>query len=586
MTRIGIIGSGPTGIYTLKGLIGAGRPLFIAVFERGSDAGKGTPYHPHMNDQAMLANIASVELPPVCETLVAWLRRQPDEELLRLNVRRENIGEREFYPRIVLGEFLQSQFRQLVEIGRSNGHAIDVRTNHHVVDIELGKDDIQLLVEDRLSDKQPYVFDHVVMATGHDWPETTEIQPGYFISPWPASILKTIEPCSVGILGTSLSAIDALVSVATAHGGFYLDPAGQTQYRAAPGSEAFRATMMSRKGILPEADFYCDYPYKPLRYCTAEAVEDLIGRGSAGLLDAVFDLFKREIVACDPDYAESIGLALVTVETLSPAYFAAREATDPFVWAATNLAEAEQNRANRITVQWRYAILRMHEIIAKAVPFLDEADLGRFQNHFKSVFVDDYATVPHQSIQRLLALRRAGRLEVLRLGKDYDIATKGAAHGAIVRIGAESVAFDAFIDATGQAAMSVREIPFPSLLRQGVFKPAATSESGVIIGSETDEIFTRTGGVDLDDRFRPKFEDNLCRELYCAAIAFLLHKMPFVQGITSANEIGGVVSESILDQSEGAGEQLLIQAEPAWADTGCNDTSSPTLTVPERSTVQ
>ena len=43
MTRIGIIGSGPTGIYTLKGLIGAKRQLSITVFERGSDAGKGIP---------------------------------------------------------------------------------------------------------------------------------------------------------------------------------------------------------------------------------------------------------------------------------------------------------------------------------------------------------------------------------------------------------------------------------------------------------------------------------------------------------------------------------------------------------------
>lgn len=563
MTRVGIIGSGPTGIYTLKGLAVSKRPLSITVFERGSDAGKGMPYHPHMNDQAMLANIASVELPAVCETLVAWLRRQPDEELLRLNVVKDAIGEREFYPRIVLGEFLQDQFRQLVEIGRSNGHAIDVRTNHRVVDIALQEHDIQLTVEDGSADRQAYVFDHVVMATGHDWPETTEVKPGYFISPWPAAILKTIEPCSVGILGTSLRAIDALVSVATARGGFYLDAAGQTQYRVAAGSEQFRATMMSRKGVLPEADFYCDYPYKPLHLCTTEAVEALIARGSAGLLDSVFDLFKREIVVCDPDYAQRIGLALTTVETLPAAYFAAREAADPFVWTAANLAEAEQNKANRVTVQWRYAILRMHETIAKAVPFLNEADLGRFHKHFKSVFVDDYATVPHQSIQRLMALRRDGRLEVLRLGKVYDITTKGVAHGATVRVDKENVAFDAFIDATGQAAMSVRDIPFPTLVAQGVIKAAATPEADLIISSETDEIFTRTGGVDLDDRFRPRFEDDLCRELYCAAIAFLLHKMPFVQGITSANEIGGVVSRSIVEQSKGVGERILMQSEPA-----------------------
>src|ERR1700761_5842227 len=94
-SRIAIIGSGPTGMYTQGGLNEANRPLSITVFEIEADAGKGTPYHPHINDQAMLANIASVELPAICETLVAWLRRQPDLELQRLNVERAAIRERD-----------------------------------------------------------------------------------------------------------------------------------------------------------------------------------------------------------------------------------------------------------------------------------------------------------------------------------------------------------------------------------------------------------------------------------------------------------------------------------------------------------
>jgi uncharacterized NAD(P)/FAD-binding protein YdhS len=466
--KIAIIGSGPTGIYTLNGLAKAERALSITIFEIEADAGKGTPYHPDINDQAMLANIASIELPAICETLVQWLRRQPDAELQRLNVARANISEREFYPRVVLGEYLQSQFRQVVEKGRATGHTFEIKTRHRVVDIRLQADDILLTVNTGNGERNDYAFDHVVMATGHNWPETTEIKPGYFMSPWPATALKTIKPCSVGILGTSLSAIDALVTVSTALGAFYLDTGGQLQYQGAAGSDAFHAALMSRKGLLPEADFYCDYPYTPLRFCTDDAIDGLIERGSTGLLEEVFELFKREIVACDPDYAAKIGLALLTIETFAPAYFAAREATDPFVWAASNLAEAEQNKRDRYTVQWRYAILRMHEVIARAVPYLDEEDLGRFHTKFKAVFVDDYATVPHQSIQRLLALRRAGKLDILKLGNDYEISTGGIERGAILRYEGKSETFDAFIDATGQASMSALDLPFPSLVEQGV----------------------------------------------------------------------------------------------------------------------
>lgn len=156
-----------------------------------------------MNDQAMLANIASIELPPICETLVEWLRRQPDSELERLAVSRAAIGEREFYPRVVLGEFLQSQFRQVIERGIAAGHIIEVKARHRVADIKLQAEDIRLTVNMPDGERKDYAFDHVVMATGHNWPETTEIRPGYFMSPWPAAVLKTIAPGAVGIGGTS-----------------------------------------------------------------------------------------------------------------------------------------------------------------------------------------------------------------------------------------------------------------------------------------------------------------------------------------------------------------------------------------------
>lgn len=90
--------------------------------------------------------------------------------------------------------------------------------------------------------------------------------------------------------------------------------------------------------------------------------------------------------------------------------------------------------------------------------------------------------------------------------------------------------------------------PFPALSNKAL--SAATPEGPLIISGETEEAFTRTGGIELGTALRPKFEDNLCNQLYCAAISFLLHKMPFVQGITSAHEIGGIVSRAILEDIE------------------------------------
>lgn len=544
-SKIAIIGSGPTGIYTLKGLIGSVVPVSITIFESEAEPGKGTPYHPDLNDRGMLSNIASIELPRICETLVEWLTGQSDNELQRLGVERTAIGEREFYPRVVLGEFLHAQFLQLIAMGEAKGHSIEVKAAHRVLDIELRKSDIRLSVAATDSEPAEFAFDHVVMATGHDWAETTEIKPGYFLSPWPAPILKTIPACKVGILGTSLSGIDALITVSTAHGLFLLDEQGDLQYRPLPDTQGYHATMMSRKGVLPEADFYCEIPYRPLQICTERAVDELIRNHRHGLLDAIFDLFKTELVSCDPDYSASIGLSLLTVETIASAYFHRRETTDPFSWAARNLAEADANKKSRYTVEWRYAILRMHEVIAHAIPHLDADDLKRFHKHFKTVFVDDYATVPHESIRRLLALHRAGKLDILALGNESDIDNTGVERGAVVRFDDNSLQFDAFIDATGQHGLSARDIPFPTLLDQGVLRKAATAAALSLEGD--DDAIVRTGGVDLDEQFRPVFEADLSNNLYCGSIAFLLHKLPFVQGITSARDIGETIWKAILE---------------------------------------
>tara|TARA_R110002051_G_scaffold169598_1_gene240225 strand:+ start:21479 stop:23170 length:1692 start_codon:yes stop_codon:yes gene_type:complete len=559
LPRIAVIGCGPTGLYTLKGLVASTTPLSITIFEAEGEPGKGTPYHPDINDPAMLSNIPSIEFPALTETLVQWLERQSDLDLARLAIAREAIDGREFYPRVVLGEYMRDQFLALVAIGAQNGHAIEVLERHRVTDIALQADDIRLKVERADGSHLDAVYEHVVMATGHNWPESTEIRPGYFVSPWPATALGAIGTVPVGILGTSLSAIDALMTVATARGAFCFDAGGELQYQPAPDTEGFHVTMMSRKGLLPEADFYCPLPYKTPKVCTEEAVDALIATGRHDLLDDVFELFRQEILAADPEYADRIGLSQLNVESFAPAYYAERTQSDPFVWAATNLAETQYNRERRYTVPWRYAILITHEVVARVVTHLDETDLKRFHRYFKGIFIDDYATVPLMSIRRLLALRRAGKLDILKLGKGYEISEKGVARGVAVTVGGERHVFDAFIDATGQETLSATDLPFPTLVAQGGVRRSATPKAGALMAEDGSVEMVRTGGIDIDDLYRPKLDQPLCDRLYCAAISFLLHKQPFVQGITSACEIGETVSAAILSDVDTEGRVPLFQ---------------------------
>ena len=144
--RIAVIGCGPTGLYTLKSLAASRLPLSITIFEAEAEPGKGTPYHPDINDPAMLSNIPSIEFPALTETLVDWLQRQDEQTLARFGIAREAIDEREFYPRVVLGEYMRAQFLRIVAVAKVNGHDVDVLERHRVVDIALQPNDIHLNV--------------------------------------------------------------------------------------------------------------------------------------------------------------------------------------------------------------------------------------------------------------------------------------------------------------------------------------------------------------------------------------------------------------------------------------------------------
>lgn len=531
---IAFVGAGPTAIYTfcafLREISGTAQ---VTIYEEQPRAGLGTPYRPGWNDPAMLSNIASIEIPPISETLIDWLERQPRARLVRLGIDPDQIDDHAFYPRVALGEYFLDQFNGLIDEARKRGISVEIATSCRVTDIRAEDDGLHLSVEPRHGEACERMYDRVVLATGHQWPEEPEVRPGYFLSPWPATALQRIPPVSVGIRGSSLTAIDAAVALAVAHGTMIETEGEAIDYRIHPGAENLCITMMSRKGLLPEADFYYPIPFEALSTCTPEAIERLIAEDCAHLLDRSYDLFRAELAAADPGYADKVGLSELSLEDFAERYFAERVAADPFKWAVINLAEARENYAREYTVPWRYAILRMHEVLGLIVPHLEEEALKRFNRYLKPVFVDEYATVPHLSIERLLALHRAGHLSVIALGEDHRIDTRGSERGAVVTVGGERRHFPAFIDATGQRPLEAETFPFPTLIEQDVVRDAAEDDAPGI------------KGIVVDEDFHPVSDHPARDRLFCLSIPFILERHPFVQGITSSHELGGTVGAAL-----------------------------------------
>ena len=534
MPSIAFVGAGPTTLYALNALhkhgVGGAE---ITVFEAQASAGLGTPYRTEWNDAAMLSNIASAEIPPLTETLLGWLQGLSTAELDDLGVDIAKVDDRTFVPRVVLGRYFESQFASLVDRMAEAGVRIAVRTDSRVVDVINHPYGMELVLSSLDVEPTSALFDHVVLATGHQWPSRQEIRPGYFASPWPATSLTRIAATEIGVRGSSLTAIDAAVALAGAHGAF-IRQGDDLTFQPGPDADGFRMTLMSRKGLLPEADYFFPLPHRPLEICSEAAISRLIASGSDSLLDDVFELFRCELQRVDPAYARATGLNQATLEQFGEAYFLPRMGIDPFDWAATNLAEARANHATQTTVPWRDAILRMHEGVAAIVPHLDGPSFQRFSRHFKPVFVDCYGAVPHESVERMLALHRADRLSILALGNDYRIDTHCSEGGACLIQGAVSRHFAVFIEATGQRPLGAIQFPFLSLLEQGIVRDEASADP---TGSSR--------GIAIDELFRPVTQALPADRLFCLSLPFIMGRHPFVQGITSSREIGEIVGRRL-----------------------------------------
>lgn len=526
-TSIAIVGSGPTALYTLKSLVETTSPLRIVIYEQGEKAGVGMPYSAETSNRAMLANIASIEIPPLVGSYLDWLQGLPNRRLRSYGLVGEEVDARTFTPRLLLGEYFRDQLLLLADQAWHDGHQIEFRERTKVIDIDAADGRVSV----RTDQGDETLFDQVVIATGHDFREPDEDTLGYFPCPWSGLINQPIGDVLVGILGTSLSAIDTVMAVALQHGAFQRCSDGTLTFLTT--SRDLKITMLSRNGLLPEADFYCPIPYTPLKVLTHEQVARLAD-DTTSTLDQIFALFAEELALADPQYAVQIGLDTATADDFADRYFAERLAHDPFDWAHRNLEEVEDNKAAKRTVSWRYAILRMHEVFQTLVPNLSETDHDRFNKGLRRVFIDNYAAVPPESIRRLLALHEAGLLRVASTGDDYDLSISD--WRTRVTTPDQSFRFDIFIDARGQKALTSADLPFPSLR-------AALVAAGQDV-PEVDDAYQLT---DL-----PQFAGRVA----FGAIPYLMHDRPFVQGITESHEIGQAIARGLLHHAPDVSRRL------------------------------
>ena len=524
MKKVAIVGVGPTGIYTFHALVERGEPLEIELYEQAEQAGVGMPYNSDNNADFMLANIASIEIPPIYISYLTWLQNQSDDYLAQFRIERNSLHERQFLPRVILGDYYRDRLFAIVEKARGSGFAISINESSEVTDLRANPNGVSLWINHA---SQPVEVDFAAIATGHLWPETDVQTRKFFPSPWTGLMDVQISACRVGILGTSLSAIDAAMAVACQHGAFTTGADNALQFICKSDSQSLKLTLMSRSGVLPEADFYCPLPYESLNIATPEAIEDVIVHGQKGLLDRIFRIIVQQLQDAAPQWSQEIALETLNADTFPEACFADRLEHDPFEWAKRNLIEVERNKQEQRTVAWRYTLLRLHEVIEEIVPHLDPPDEKRFKQGLARVFIDNYAAIPSESVRRLLALHDAGMIEILTLGADYE-RTNEQEMTVIYHHGRRSE-FDVFIDARGQRALQSKDIPFPTLRDQ--------------LLACGDEI------PDIGEDYTLQAPENARNRIAFGGLPWLMHDRPFIQGLVVSAEIGAAMARALTQRA-------------------------------------
>ncbi len=217
---IAIIGAGASGVSCLIQLVfkhiirRSSTPLSLLLFERKEEFGPGLAYgtgqEGHLlNTKAGLMGI----MPGERLHFVHWM--QDNRAMIEEEYPDVDIHEDAYPPRMLYGSYVKDMLGFYRKLAAEHDIAIE-QIPEEIVDMELSEDrTLQLST----SEGNTFSGQYAILATGNPAPsafQEFEDVPAFLMSPWPSkALLETIQDkhASVSIVGSSLTAIDALITL-------------------------------------------------------------------------------------------------------------------------------------------------------------------------------------------------------------------------------------------------------------------------------------------------------------------------------------------------------------------------------------
>lgn len=377
---IAVIGGGSVGIAYITQLIAEavrhniGTYLEVLLFEPQSTAGPGHAYQADF--ECNLLNTRADAMSAVAGNkrhFIEWLERHGADHAA--DFPDTVIDDSAFLPRSLFGRYLASHYEQSLELARQHGIEV-TRIAATVTDLIVLSD--QRACVDTDSGKA-YVVDRVVLSMGN-LPSTSfphlHGRPGFFRSPYPACGMVRDIPAdaSVCILGTGLSAIDAVLSLVEAgHRG--------------------KIILASRNGRLPSVRGILNKS-RSLAHLTKEHIDDFCrDNGGTLRLADVFKVLQREI-------EEATGTAVDLDQIMNT-----RAGVLDYI--TSEIAQASD--AERL---WQSVIYSTNAVIDYVWHRLSRDDKRTFQQVFGSLWSSYRVSFPVKNARKLHALLRADRVLV------------------------------------------------------------------------------------------------------------------------------------------------------------------------------
>lgn len=557
--RIGIIGGGPSALFLLKSMLDKyPADIDIDIFEKSDRLGAGMPYSAAGALREHITNISGNEIPDLPQSLSDWVKSRPEEFLQPYSIDKETFSSLHPVPRLLFGHYLSDQFLRLTTEAVHRGINLKLHCNKKITDISCpnGQGYVRLWDSDQVS----YDFDRVIIASGHIWPKKSEnMIPGYFDSPYPPYKIALKADHPVAVKGASLTAIDAVRTIARANGTFKHGADGKLGYRRLETSPNFKIVLHAIGGLLPAVRVHLEDP--KLGQGKALSDKDIleIRNQNDGFIPLDIIYYKEFLEPLkERNYAFYKSIVHLSIEEFVSRMMDQREDMDPFELLQAELAQAELTFERKETIHWKEMLAILSFSMNYPAKYLSAEDMWRLKKVLMPLISTIIAFVPQSSAFELLALWEAGALELKDVNESSSV-EPDVTGGAFYHYDSDDVVhYKLFVDCTGQPAMPYDAFPFKTLMSEGVvskarlaFKKlenAASEQDNENIEFLQGRAYLTVPGIAINDNFQVLDVFNQYnKRLYIMAVPYIGGYNPDYSGLDFCEEAASRIANSLIN---------------------------------------